>query len=230
MSSQTAILNTTGALRTPASALRTPGEESVAAATHGFGLLLSLAGSAALLHAAWSGGDPWCLASCCFYALTLVAVYAASTASHLYLPERLNRTFRALDQGFIYLLIVGTLAPFILTKMRTPFGMSFFGLVLALACAGFLSKTVWAHRLEGVAVWLYIGLGWGEALAFRPMVELMPVEGLYWVVAGGLCYTLGTVFLVWDIRRYHFHAIWHLLVIAGSACHFVAIYRYVVLS
>ena len=135
---------------------------------------------------------------------------------------------KSLDQGFIYLLIVGTFTPFAFTYLRTPFWLCFYALVLAVAVGGFLSKTVFAHRVEDSAVWLYVVLGWGEAIAIIPLLKIIPTEGLCWIVAGGLWYTVGVVFLVLDIRRYHFHAIWHLMVMAGSACHYVAILRCVV--
>jgi hemolysin III len=211
------------------SALRSPSEESMAVATHGLGLALSVVGSVVLLSTVWVGGDPWVIGGCAFYALTLIAVYAASTLSHVYMPERLNRLFRALDQGFIYLLIVGTFTPLVMAYLRTPFWLGFYAVILSVAIGGFLSKTVFAYRLDGLAVWLYEVLGWSEALAAKPMLQLIPAAGLYWIVAGGLFYTVGTIFLVVDIRRYHFHAIWHVMVIAGSICHFIAIYGYVAL-
>ena len=223
MSSQAGILSI-------GSALRSPSEEYVGAATHGFGLLLSVAASIVLMVQVSTTGNPWSVMGCAFYCFTLVAVYAASTLSHLYLPERLNRLFRALDQGFIYLLIVGTFTPFAVTYLEAPGWLAFYGVVLAVAFGGFLSKTVFTHQLEGVAIWLYVGLGWGEAIAIVPMIGTIPIEAMYWMVAGGLFYTIGTIFLVVDIRKYHFHAIWHVMVIGGSVCHFWAIYRFVALG
>jgi hemolysin III len=210
-----------------ASALRTPSEEFVGALSHGIGLVLSIAAGITLVTAAMAGGDLTCTVGCSFYAATLVALYAASTLSHLYLPDRLNRRFRSLDQGCIYLLIVGTFTPFALTFLRTPFWLGFYSLVLAVAVGGFLSKTAFAHRLDGSSIWLYVALGWGEGLAIKPLLGAIPSAALFWIVAGGLCYMIGTIFLMLDLRRYHFHAIWHLLVIAGSACHYVAILRFV---
>jgi len=218
MTSQPGFLNI-------ATALRSPSEEYVGAATHGFGLAVSIVGGITLVIAAVSGGDLLCAVGCSFYAATLVAVYAASTLSHLYFPERPNRLFRSLDQGFIYLLIVGTFTPFALTYLRTPFWLCFYGVTLAIAFAGFLSKTVFAHRVEDSPPWLYVALGWAEGIAIIPLLKLIPTEGLCWIVAGGLCYTIGVVFLVLDIRRYHFHAIWHVMVLAGSTCHYVPILR-----
>ncbi len=208
-------------------ALRSPSEEFIGAATHGFGFLLSVAASAALMATVLQTGSPWVVLACGFYCVALLGVYGASTLSHLYLPERWNRFFRALDQGFIYLLIVGTFAPFAATYLRSPVWLAFAGLILALGFGGFLSKTVFSHKLEGVAIWLYVALGWGEALAIHPNHAQVPLGALLWVVAGGLFYTVGTIFLVLDVRKYHFHAIWHVLVMAGSACHYWAIFHYV---
>ncbi|MCY2992029.1 MAG: hemolysin III family protein [Planctomycetota bacterium] len=215
-----------GVLYAP-SALRTPSEEFVGALSHGIGLVLSIAAGVTLVTTAMAGGDLTCTVGCCFYATTLVALYAASTLSHLYLPDSLNRLFRSLDQGCIYLLIVGSFTPFALTFLRTPFWLSFYALVLAVAVGGFLSKTAFAHRLDGSSIWLYVALSWGEGLAIQPLLSAIPSAGLFWIVAGGLCYMLGTIFLILDLRRYYFHAIWHLLVMAGSACHYVAILRFV---
>jgi hemolysin III len=220
MSSQPGIL-------TVGSALRSPSEEFIGAATHGVGALMSVAGTVALMAEVLDTGRPWTVLACAFYCLTLVGVYTASTLSHVYLPERWNRLFRALDQGFIYLLIVGTFTPFALTYLESPAWLAFYAGVLAVAVGGFLSKTVFTHRLEGVAIWLYVALGWGEAAAIPPMLHTIPMEAFYWIVAGGLFYTVGTIFLVLDIRKYHFHAIWHVLVIAGSICHYWAIFRFV---
>ncbi len=208
-----------------ASALRSPSEEFVDALTHGIGLMLSIAGATALLPAAWLGGDGWSLVGCGFYAATLVAVYAFSTLSHLDLPEHLNQLFRRLDQGCIYLLIVGTFTPFALMHLRTPGWTMFYALILAAAVGGCLSKTVFTHRLNGISVWLYLALGWAQALAVWPLWQRIPPMAMAWVVAGGVCYTVGTVFLMLDVRRYHFHSIWHVLVIAGSGCHYVAIWQ-----
>lgn len=219
----------TGVLRV-GSALRSPTEEFVGALTHGVGLVLSIVGGIALVAVALNGGDLKCIGGCGFYAVTLVAVYAASTLSHIYLPEQANRLFRRLDQGFIYLLIVGTFTPFAVTYLRSPVWLGFYTLILAVALLGFASKSMFAHRLNKVSVALYLLLGWGEAIAMQPLVGVLPTVCIVWVVAGGLFYTLGTAFLVLDIRRYHFHAIWHLFVLAGSACHYVAVLRFVAMQ
>ena len=210
------------------SALRSPREEFIDATLHGVGCLLSLVAGIFLVGRAAETGDPWCVGSCAFYISTLVSVYAASTLSHLYFPDRINRLFRQLDQGFIYLLIVGTFTPFILVYLRTPFWLSFYFVILAVAVGGCISKLFFAHRVDRIAVWLYVTLGWMESLASVPMVSKVPLEALLWMLSGGLCYSIGVIFLISDIRRWHFHSIWHVLVIAGSACHYYAIWRFVV--
>ena len=207
---------------------RSPGEEFVSALTHGVGMALSVVAVFTLLSDVIAHGNFIFSVGCCFYGASLIAVYAASTMSHTYLCMKWNRVFRALDQGLIYLLIVGTLTPFALKFLSTPAWICFYLVVLAIGFVGFFSKTVFAHRLDKVSVWIYVALGWGAAISYIPMLGLLPLVGLYWVVAGGLCYSVGTIFLVLDKQRYYFHVIWHLFVIAGSTCHYVAILRFVV--
>lgn len=213
--------------QTNVSFLRTPTEEFLHALTHGLGILLSVVGASALVSLAGSRDDALRVTGCAVYGVTLTAVYTASTLSHLYLRPQLNLLFRAFDQGIIYLLIVGTYTPFAMTFLRTP-GWTLFTVVLwAIALYGFVSKVCYRHHLHGNSVWLYLTLGWLESAAFVPLYGVVPTACLAWMVAGGLLYTLGTVFLLHDKREYHFHAIWHVFVLAGSCCHFYAIYTHI---
>lgn len=211
-----------------ASDLRTSGEETAAMVTHGIGWALSVLGGTALLVAVAAGSDLRTIVGCGFYVLTLIAVYAASTLSHMPFAEPQKRLFRSLDQGFIYLLIVGTFTPFALKYLATPAWLAFYGAILATALIGCLSKILFAHRLEEVSVVLYVALGWAEAIAIKPILGQIPAITLGWIIAGGLSYTVGTLFLVHDLRRSHFHTVWHVLVMAGSACHYIAITQCVV--
>jgi hemolysin III len=209
-------------------ALRQSFQEEVAnAATHALGLILSLAAGAHLVLSAAEGG-PWLLAGCLIYAATLVALYAASTMSHLFHDSRLRHTFRRLDQGLIYLLIAGTYTPFALLFLRTGWWWLLSLTIWGLAIGGFYSKVFVAHRVERVSVGLYVLLGWLPVLAAGRVMELAPWGALRWMVLGGVCYTVGTIFLVYDTKVTYFHAVWHKFVIAGSACHFVAIQFYLV--
>lgn len=194
--------------------------------THGIGLALSVIGALVLLVYSSTNGDAWRVAGCSVFAVTLIAVYAASTLSHAISQPRLKQTFRVVDQGVIYLLIVGTYTPFALVYLRTPWWCLFSSLLWFLAFFGFLSKIA-SYRNKTMPVWTYIMLGWLTGLPTIWMIGSVPPVLLFWIVAGGMCYTAGTVFLILDLKRFHFHAIWHLFVISGSTCHFVAILFYI---
>lgn len=206
---------------------RSPAEELAHAVTHGIGLLLSIAGGGVLSARVLADGDVWRVSGCGVFAAALIAVYAASTLSHSVADPRIKHLFRVLDQGFIYLLIVGTFTPLALEYLRGSWWLLLLAGMWIVALVGFVSKTLFAHRIDAVAVWSYLILGWMPVLPTGAYLELVPAAVMWWVLAGGLCYTFGAVFLVLDIRRLHFHAIWHLAVLAGSTCHFVAIFLFV---
>ncbi|MCI0533918.1 MAG: hemolysin III family protein [Verrucomicrobiales bacterium] len=206
---------------------RSPVEELAHAVTHGVGLLLSIAGAAALMFRVLAEGNIWRVTGCSIFAAALIAVYAASTLSHSIARPPLKRLFRVLDQGFIYLLIVGTFTPLALEYLRGSWWWLLLVCMWIVALVGFVSKIRFSHRIDAVTIWSYLLLGWLPILPARAYLELVPAAALWWILAGGLCYTFGTVFLVLDIRRLHFHAIWHLSVLAGSICHYVAIFLFV---
>lgn len=212
-----------------ASALRGRGEEAEAAITHGVGAVLAAFGGSYLVIESARMGDSWCCLGCVLYAVSLVGVLGSSTLSHLHLPERINRRFRALDQGFIYLLAVGSLSPFALTFLRSPFWLGFYGLSVLLAAVGFVSKVCFTHRVDKISLWFYLLVGWGQAIAMIPLSRILPWSGVLWILAGAAFYSIGVVFLIVDNRRLRFHTIWHLLVLAACGCHYFAILRYVVL-
>ena len=212
--------------------LRSPAEEMVNAFTHGMGLVLSILGGATLMICALAHGDAWRIAGCSVFATTLIAVYAASTLSHSPFQPQRKRLFNRLDQGFIYLLIAGTYTPFSLAYLRTGWWWLLFALMWSLASCGCFTKILLSHRIKNVAVWSYVLLGWVPVFATGSLIERIPAGALWWMLIGGLCYIAGTPFLVFDQRfkRFHFHAIWHLFVIAGSTCNFVPILLYVAFS
>jgi hemolysin III len=202
-------------------------DELVNALTHGAGLILSVVGGVVLVACAMSNADAWRITGCCIFAMTLIAVYAFSTLSHCsFKPERVE-LFRRLDQGVIYLLIVGTYTPFGLAYLRTGGWWPLLTMMWVLALAGCYCKIFCPHRINGVAVWTYLFIGWLPIVAVRPLLEFVPTPALWGILIGGLCYTVGTVFLVADNKRFRFHAIWHLFVIAGSAAHFFTILYFV---
>lgn len=205
---------------------RCPKNEFANALTHGLGLLLSVAGGIALFSAALMQGERWRVAGCGVFAATLIAVYAFSTLSHCAFRPELIRLFRRLDQGAIYLFIAGTYTPVALAWLHDDWSWLLW-LIWAMALFGCFSKLLFAHRMKTIALWTYVVLGWMPMIAVGAMLERVPLVALSWLIAGGLCYFVGTAFLVLDGRRNFFHAIWHLCVIAGSACHFFIILLFV---
>jgi hemolysin III len=203
-------------------------EELANAVTHGIGLVLSILGAsvmvASVLH---HRDDGWRTVGCIVYLASLVAVYTMSTLSHSFAEPRLRARFRALDQGFIYLLIAATYTPFALTYLRTGPWWLLFGAIWAVALFGFLSKVVFTYRVNAVSIWTYVVLGWMPVLSAPSIIHQMPMAAFWGMLLGGLCYSIGTVFLACDQKVRHFHAVWHLCVIAGSACHFVVILLFV---
>ena len=203
-------------------------EELVNAVTHGIGLVLSIMGAIVLIAHSHSQGNAYLVVGCTVFSMTLIAVYAASTLSHTPLGPRLRHLFRRLDQGFIYLLIVGTCMPFALVYLRTGWWFLFFGVMWTVALWGFVSKTLFSHRVDTVAVWIYVLLGWMPIATVPSLLEVVPAAALWWMLVGGLCYTCGTLFLVYDNRHPFFHGVWHMFVLAGSTCHFLTILFFVV--
>ncbi|HEX8685694.1 MAG TPA: hemolysin III family protein [Pyrinomonadaceae bacterium] len=206
---------------------RLPLEEVANCATHGVGLALSVAGFVALVALAWGHGDAWHLASCVVYGASLVALYLASTLYHGARAPRAKQLLQALDHCGIYLLIAGTYTPFTLVTLRGPWGWTLFGLVWGLALAGILFRVLFGTRYRPVAVASYVMLGWLCVVAVKPILELVPLGALAWIAAGGLAYTTGVFFFAAK-RIPHNHAIWHLFVLGGSVCHYVAVLLYVV--
>ncbi len=205
---------------------RPTAEERSNTATHAVGLLLSLIGAIFILRCVLLHGEVWRWLSGGVYAASLVGVYASSTLSHSASQPIAKHFFRRLDQAFIYLLIVGSYSPFALAYLRSNgWWMLFLGLLWTVALFGFYSKIALAHRVDAVAVWIYLILGWAPVVSAGPILHLAPVLSLYCMAIGGVCYTLGTVFLVNDQRAPYFHAVWHLFVIAGSTFHFYGIWN-----
>ena len=219
-----------GAVARPAARVLPPAREELCnALTHGAGCALAIVGAAVLLSAASQRGDGPQLAACTGYAATLVAAYAASTLSHVFKSPRLRNAFRVADQALIFLFIAGTWTPVAAAWLRTGKGWWAFntGMWLVAVC-GFASKALFAHRVTvgTVSAGLYLLLGWSPALVAVPLVRTLPMPLCLWLLAGGVCYTLGLLFFWYDERVPYFHAAWHVLVIAGSACHYLGILHY----
>ncbi len=201
-------------------------EELANCLTHGFGLGLSVAGLAVLLVLAVKRGTAWHIVSCAVYGATLVLLYAASTLYHSVRSPRVKRICRVIDHSAIYLLIAGTYTPFTLVVLRGPWGWSLFGIVWGLALLGILWKIWFVDHFVVVSTTIYLLMGWLAVIAIKPLLTHVPPGGLALILAGGLAYSAGVAFFGWQRLRYH-HAVWHVFVLAGSACHYFAVLFYV---
>jgi hemolysin III len=156
-----------------------------------------------------------------------MGVYTASTLSHLAQRRPWRHFFRTWDQALIYLLISGTYTPFAFAYLRGGAWWLLTGAMWAIAAYGFFMKVAFQHRIDGISVWLYLALGWLPAIGIPFYFQVIPVGCMWWVLGGGVFYTVGAAFLMLDHKWSYFHAVWHLLVIAGSACHFLGVWHYV---
>jgi hemolysin III len=195
--------------------------------THGVGAALSVAGLILLIVYAARFGTAWHVVSTAIFGATLVLLYTSSTLYHSFSNERTRQLLQKFDHAAIFLLIAGTYTPFTLVTLRGPWGWSLFGVVWGLAVIGVSLKFWFAGRFRLGSTLIYLGMGWLVMVAIKPLLAALPSGGLQLLVAGGLCYTGGAVFYLWKRLPYQ-HAIWHLFVLGGSACHWAAIFLHVV--
>ncbi len=198
-------------------------EELLNSLTHGIGMALSIAGTAVLVVAASQLGNPWKIVGFSVFGASLTLLYAASTLYHGSRQPRWRTLWKTLDHCAIFILIAGTYTPFLLVNMRGPTGWTLFGVIWALALAGVVLKLVFGHRYKLARVGIYLGMGWLVVFASRTLVSSISDAGLWLLLAGGIAYTAGVVFYLARRLPYN-HAIWHLFVVAGSLCHFYAVY------
>jgi hemolysin III len=205
------------------------GEEIANSVSHGVALLAAVIAAPFLVIASVRNGDAIDIAAASVFAATMVLLYFTSMLYHALPAVRAARAkgiFQVLDHGAIYLLIAGTYTPFTLGVLRGPWGWTLFCLVWTMALAGVAVKAVAGIRYPRVSTALYVAMGWIALIAIKPMLELIPNWGLFWLVAGGLFYTLGVGFFATDSRLRYGHFVWHLFVAAGTVCHFVAVLYY----
>ena len=200
-------------------------EEAANVATHAVGLVASLFGVGALLYLGVARGEMLHVASAGLYGATLVALYAASTLYHAFREPGVKRVLRVLDHCAIYLLIAGTYTPFVLVGLGGGWGWALFGTVWAMAAAGIVFKVFATGRFAVASTAAYVAMGWLGVVAIGPLVRSLPAAALAWLLAGGVAYTAGTFFYHRKIP--YAHALWHVFVLLGSVCHFVAIGLYV---
>jgi len=202
-------------------------EEIANATTHGLGLVLSIIGFIVLMVIAILNGDRWHLASSIVYGLSLVVLYAASTAYHSTITAHRKSFLQLVDHCCIYLLIAGTYTPFLLGVLRSEFGLTLLVTVWAMAALGIALKVMYRGHLKAVGIAMYLVMGWIGVFAVGPMYQVLGLFPLVLIVGGGVSYSLGMIFFGWHRIKHH-HAIFHVFVLAGSILHYLAIVLYVV--
>ena len=198
------------------------------AVTHGLGAVLFAAGAAILITLASLRGDAWVVVSCSVFATSLVVFYTVSTLYHAFRGPRVKGIFRRLDHAAIFLVIAGSYTPFLLVSLHGAWGWSLFGVIWSLAILGIVFKSIWTGKLPVLSTALYVVMGWCIVVAWKPLTAAVPPAGVAWLVAGGVIYTVGVAFYALDRKFRWAHPVWHVFVLAGSACHYVAILLYVV--
>ena len=206
-----------------------PAEEIANSITHGLGALLSVAALTLLVTFAASQADVWRVVSFSIYGSTMILLFLASTLYHSLQHPKTKSIFKILDHCSIYLLIAGTYTPFLLVSMRGTTGWVLFAIIWTLAIAGIVFKVLLGSKYKRLSICTYILMGWLVLVASKELAESISVKGIYWLVAGGLLYTVGTLFYLWKRLPFN-HAIWHLFVLGGCACHFFAILFHVLPS
>lgn len=208
--------------------LRERREELASALTHGLGATAALAGGAVLITLAALYGNGWQLGAAIVFGSSLLLLYLASTLYHSFQHPVLKGRLKVFDHCAIYLLIAGTYTPFTLIGLRGPWGWSLFAAIWTLALAGVVFKLFYTGRFKRLSTLVYVAMGWLVLVAIKPVLVALDAWTFGWLVAGGVFYTLGTVFYHRESIPYS-HAIWHLFCIAGSVCHYIAVMAQVTL-
>ncbi len=203
-------------------------EERANVWTHGIGAAAAFAsGLAMLAQSVIRGGDAWQWASAIVFSASMRALYTASTAYHRAVDEKHRARLKIVDHCAIYVLIAGTYTPFTLTALHGRLGWQMFAAIWTLAALGIVFKLFFTGRFKLVSTLIYIAMGWLVMLAAKPVYAALSGWVFGWLLAGGICYTLGTVFYL-QKRLPYAHAIWHGFVVLGTVCHFVAVWALVV--
>ncbi len=210
-------------------------KEPINGCTHILGAALALIGTIVLVYQAAVKATVWHIVSFAIYGFSLISLYTMSSLYHsLKVSEKTNTLLQQLDHAMIYLLIAGTYTPVCLVLLRNGWGWTILGINWLLAITGIVLKIVFPRPHQWVVVVLFIFfiiMGWLIVVAWKPLVVVLPSEGIYWLIAGGLFYTLGTIVL--NLKKlkilpgFGAHELWHFFVIAGSFCHYWLMLRYV---
>lgn len=200
----------------------TKSEEIVNILTHGIGIGLAIAALTLLVVFAGIKGDAWAIVSCAIFGVTMITLYFGSTMCHATIGKKHECFFEVWDSVAIYALIAGTYTPFLLVNLRGLIGWIVFGILWGIVLFGSYMKIRNPKQQPKWMVGLYVAMGWTLLFILPAMIRSIPMRGLWFILAGGLAYTIGVIFYLW--RRMKFsHGVWHLFVIGGSVCFFFAV-------
>jgi len=203
-----------------------PKEEKFNVISHAIGLGLSIVGLVLLVVYASIYGSAWHIVSFSIYGASLIVLYLASTFYHYSQSPKLRHRLNIFDHSAIYVLIAGTYTPFTLVVLNGWVGWTIFGVSWGLAIAGIILKLFFTGKYDKISTFAYVLMGWVVIFAIKPLVENLPFEGLMWLLAGGIFYTVGAV--LYSIKKLKYnHAIFHIFVLLGSFAHFIAVFFYV---
>ena len=211
---------------TPAVATLAAEDEFASSVTHGVGLLAAIAATPFLILEAAGAGTATDVVGAAIFSASLILLYLVSTLYHAVGRSSIKQRLRRLDHAAIYILIAGTYTPFTLGALRGGWGWSLFGVIWAAAALGVATKLLRGVRRPRLSAALYVAMGWLVLVAIPPLVTRVPQAGIVWLVLGGLAYSGGVFFYLRSTR--YAHTIWHVFVLAGSACHVVAVFGYAV--
>lgn len=197
-------------------------EETLNVLTHGIGIGLALAALTLLVVFASIQGNPWTIVSCAIFGLTMFTLYFGSTMCHALIGKKGECFFEVWDSIAIYALIAGTYTPFLLVNLHGPLGWTVFGILWGIVVFGSVMKIRSPKRQPRWMVGLYLLMGWALLFILPAMLHNIPARGLWFILAGALCYSIGVIFYLWRKMKFS-HAIWHLFVIAGTICFFFAV-------
>jgi hemolysin III len=204
----------------------TPIEEKINIISHAIGLFLSVVALVLLVTRASLHGNIWHLVSFSIFGASLITLYAASTFYHSAKEPELRKKLKFFDHASIYALIAGTYTPFTLVTLKGTIGWVIFGISWGLALTGIVLKLFFTGKYDLISTIMYVLMGWVIIFAIKPLINNLPIEGLLWLIAGGVSYTMGAI--IYSISKIKFnHAIFHMFVLMGSFCHFLSLFFYV---
>jgi len=206
-----------------------PIEEKINIISHTTGFILSIVAFVLLVMHASLHGDVWQIVSFSIFGASLIILYGASTLYHSAKNPLLRNKLNIIDHASIYVLIAGTYTPFTLVTLKGTIGWVIFGISWGLALTGIILKLFFTGKYDLISTIMYVFMGWVIVFAIKPLIHRLPLEGLLWLFAGGISYTIGAI--LYSIKKIKFnHAIFHMLVLIGSFCHFVSVFYYVLPS